>query len=226
MRRALPTLLVAASAIVLLGARPRLPKGPLTWTDPRTGEKKVVSVCQPVIDLYPGPDQDFGPGSIRLSWHAVEHATRYRVQLARDGEFHSILFDRTQSSLDTTTGSLGPGHYWWRVQSIDQFGGWADWSTVNDFRVHAAGEAAKATLHWRPGRLVGLTYRVEISTDPRFKSINASSKTDDAFYVTPPLRRGHYYWRVLTVDEDGKKLDATKPRFFDVHDGFVTYGGE
>lgn len=217
-----------AIAVLLLGGRGfNLGRNPPQHVDPITGEKRVWPTAKTVIDLYPGPDSDFSTSSLKLSWHAAERAERYRVQVARDGAFRDVMLDRTASGLDVTATGLRPGHYFWRVASLDHWGTPSDWSTVNDFEIHPANALGAVKLHWRPSTSVGVKYQVDVARDAKFSGIVATGKTENAFYAPSPLPHGRYYWRVTVFDGDGKKLEVFATKTFDVAEGgIVSYQGE
>ncbi|HVO30078.1 MAG TPA: hypothetical protein VMV18_05055 [bacterium] len=212
---------------LILGARPA-PHGrnPPVRVDPVTGEKRVWPTAKTVIDLYPGPDSHFASSSVKLSWHAAERAERYRVQVATDGAFQSVTLDRTGSGLDVTASGLRPGHYFWRVASLDHWGTPAEWSTVNDFEIRPANALGEAKLNWRPSTSIGVKYQVEVARDAKFSGVVATGRTENAFFTPQPLPHGRYYWRVTTFDGDGKKLEVSATKTFDVAEGgIVTYQG-
>jgi len=184
-----------------------------------------ISAAEVVIDLYPATDSIL-TSAPKLSWHATERAKRYRVQLAGDGDFRSVVLDRTTTDLSVAAGSLRPGRYFWRVQAVDAVGVASAWSTTNDFEMRFPGELGKATLHWRPPPFGALKFVVRIAHDPKLTSIVAEKTTENAFLVTDPLQHGKYYWRVDSLDETGAKVESTPVKAFTVGEGgVVSYEG-
>ena len=59
-----------------------------------------------------------GLTTIRLRWGARTGVFRYRLQLATDGAFHDIVFDRVVNGTEYQITDLAPGRYFWRVAPI------------------------------------------------------------------------------------------------------------
>jgi hypothetical protein len=74
---------------------------------------------------------------VELSWQFDEGASGYRIQVATDSLFHSLVID--DSSLVGTSmyaGPLGLGQkYFWRVQARNPMGR-SDWSVIRGFSVY------------------------------------------------------------------------------------------
>lgn len=66
-----------------------------------------------------GPD---GLAQLPVSWSPVEHAERYRVQLARDARFLDLAASEMTSTRSLTLEKLAPGHYQLRVIAFDAEG--------------------------------------------------------------------------------------------------------
>lgn len=201
-------------------ARPRSPAASSVPAAVADENGKIWSAAEVVIDLYPATDSVFATNSLRLSWHESENARRYRVQLAADGDFRQVLVDRTTADREVATGLLRPGRYFWRVAAIDARGAPADWSTVSDFEIRA-GSTAAVTLHWRPPTFDAARFSVRVARDAAMKDLAFEKTTENAFFVTDPLPRGRYFWRVDTLDVDGKKLESTPVKSFTVGDGGI-----
>ncbi|TWT43873.1 hypothetical protein RAS1_02730 [Phycisphaerae bacterium RAS1] len=69
-------------------------------------------------------------GEVQLSWYPVENADTYKLQVATDADFASVVID-VMTDTSVTTQTLAEGTYHWRVQAIDADGIAADWSPVN-----------------------------------------------------------------------------------------------
>jgi len=77
------------------------------------------------------------PSSSALAWNSTNGATSYRLQIASDAGFGSIVFDKdkitsTSYSLSGITGLTSGTMYYWRVQAVNSVGSSA-FSTVRSF---------------------------------------------------------------------------------------------
>ena len=61
--------------------------------------------------------------SARIQWKAQEHASRYRLQVARDEGFTDMVIDKAVSGNGYLIGGLPEGKYYWRVAPIGGEGG-------------------------------------------------------------------------------------------------------
>jgi outer membrane protein assembly factor BamB len=59
------------------------------------------------------------PTSVTLRWGARPGVSRYRLQLANDGNFADIVFDRVVSGHQYSLNDLPPGRYFWRVAALN-----------------------------------------------------------------------------------------------------------
>jgi hypothetical protein len=59
-----------------------------------------------------------GDTDVHLRWGARPGVARYRLQLATDGSFADIIFDRVVAGSDYQIEGLEPGRYFWRVASL------------------------------------------------------------------------------------------------------------
>jgi hypothetical protein len=156
-------------------------------------------------------------GQLRLQWPVVPGASRYRVQLAPDAEFHSYLVDAESTVPQVDLTAPADGKYWLRVRSIDDLGleGLDAVRTLVQHRL----PAAPALTTPLPGAVTvgdgsvfawsgiepGTRYRVQIARDADFTAIFLEREVGEATQLdidhVPP---GRYFWRVGGVDAQGE----------------------
>ena len=77
-----------------------------------------------------------------LAWYPVPGAVSYRVEVATDDAFASLVLDSSASDAALATGPLAPGHYVWRLRSVGSDGRESAVSEVSGFELRAAGDRA------------------------------------------------------------------------------------
>lgn len=99
--------------------------GPDAWTvfDPPQATPGRRNAYPPVVGLLPLSGAVLRTTSPTLSWYTVAAATQYRVQMAAESVFTTLLLDRSVEATSTSgvttmqlpVGPLAPGRYFWRV---------------------------------------------------------------------------------------------------------------
>ena len=180
----------------------------------------------PPVRLLPPPDLAALPetnsaSQLQLKWPAVPGATRYRLQLAADAEFHSFLVDTQLDAPEIDLPAPADGNYWLRVRPVDELG-LEGHDTVRSFVQHQLPAAPalveplpgadvigdRGAFAWSGGPGAAGHYRVQIARDPEFtqmfleRDMGADTHVDVAH--VPP---GKYFWRVAAVDGRGESGD-------------------
>lgn len=62
------------------------------------------------------------PPRIRFQWASPPTATHFRLQVAKDVDFHNLIIDEQLTEKRFTHGNLAPGAYFWRVSAADAGG--------------------------------------------------------------------------------------------------------
>lgn len=192
-----------------------LAKGYGTVAHAQGGSLKAVA-------LLPAPDLSAltqrAANDLRVRWPALERASAYRVQLSRQSDFASLVLDQRVDTPDFSLPLLPPDTYHLQVRGID-----ADGLEGHDARVSllidgqpeppfvisptpgSVVRQARPKLHWT-GAPQAARYYYEVAADPDFTRVLArgESKQDKAT-VTHELQPGAYYWRVGSIDAQGKK---------------------
>ena len=185
------------------------------------------------IALLPGPDPS---GLPRLFEHVpitfqaspLAGANGYRLQVAADTGFESLLFDDTFGTNVVRGPNLPDGEYAMRLRGIDAQGLEGE-DTTFPFVVNARPEPPilvapppgagvlelRPTLQWAKSAEIQ-HYRLQLARDDEFAELIA----DDAevvvasFTVPRPLEPGNYFWRVATIDEQEGAGPFSDPQAF------------
>lgn len=76
-----------------------------------------------------------------LRWSGQTGATRYRLQIARTGLFGDLMLDKSDiKSSSVQIPGLKPGHYYWRVSSVDASQVESPFSETRKFKIGDAAE--------------------------------------------------------------------------------------
>jgi hypothetical protein len=88
--------------------------------------------------VLPGPGVEIAPpedGRLSLRWTAQPHTARYRLQVARDRGFATVLADVESAEPQVTLEGLAPGLHHVRVQAIGEDGYTGPWGGTQTFTV-------------------------------------------------------------------------------------------
>jgi hypothetical protein len=118
-----------------------------------------------------------------LSWSEPEDARKYRVQLASDPEFATLLHDDIQGTAARFSPGqpLAVGRYYWRTASIDTSGEQGPYSE--------AGEQVQ--------------YQFQMAEDPEFEQITLDKVIGEPRVAMRRPIPETYYFRARTIDSDG-----------------------
>ncbi|MEM7405585.1 MAG: FecR domain-containing protein [Pseudomonadota bacterium] len=177
---------------------------------------------EPPRPLLPAPDFSAFSGLVerlppRVSWPAVAGAQNYRIQVARDASFDTLLYEAISPTAALRGLELADGDYVLRVRAIDP-DGVEGFDAVQPFTLNARPEPPFArapafdstvrdqfaALTWaEPSNAVG--YRVQLATDEAFANVLLTEEITSSTY-TPgvPVEFRQYYWRVATKIADGE----------------------
>jgi hypothetical protein len=185
---------------------------------------------------------DVADGSITLSWDAQPFATKYDVEIYKNGDtawspgnlLAAGYSGNTKVAAWTPTKAFEAGTYAWRVRRVDNLtvgptgSGTAvnndDWSTGKTFTVGAPAPVLVAPDNSSPevdsrvlfdwDAVVGAaSYRVEIATSSAFATPIENITTVMTEYAnTKTLPAGTIYWRVTPLNADGKPMGPSASR--------------
>ena len=152
--------------------------------------------------------------TLTLRWNPALTAQSYRLQVASDAGFSTIVFD--DSTIVDTTKQVGPlGNqvtYYWRVRSKSQVGA-SGYSTPRNFTTFVAAAAPPTpvspannatslptvlTLRWNASTNAS-SYGVQVGTDSTFAGgvyLNDQAVTDTQRVVSGLANATQYFWHV------------------------------
>lgn len=189
--------------------------------------KRVALPAAPKLDAVPELVQ---VPCFRPTWQPVKGAVAYRAMIARDPEQTEILsYQLSQTPAATLCGDED-GTYTLAVQSVDALG-LSGPSATRPFTVRLHPEAPymiqpASDKPYRSGEMIfawasvaeAATYDLEAAGAPDFAQ-PAVRQHGQEVRVTQPLRPGTWWWRVRSVDKDGKTgpwSDAVRFRALDI----------
>jgi len=180
--------------------------------------------------VYPAYLEKLTTSKVTFDWEDTLGATAYKIQLSTKSNFSTLLL--SASSVDSVypyaTKLANNTTYYWRVKA--KVGGvWSGWKPVWQFT--SMDPLAKpvlispppgltlpfktAGLDWEPVTN-GFTYLVQISKLADFSTTYFKTTTDKTEFLTNPLPKGKYFWRVRAIDASGGKGPWSEVRWFKI----------
>jgi hypothetical protein len=167
------------------------------------------------------------PSSLIFDWNPVPSASRYRIRIANDSLFNSIVKDSIISIDSISLSGFEPnGKYYWEVSAINT-GGSSPYSSVWNFHVSPLVPSAPELISPANG-VVGLSptitflwnavstatsYRIKISSDSLFNTIVKDSIiTSDSLTLTG-FTNAQYYWKVASINSGGTGIFSSVWKF-------------
>lgn len=202
---------------------------------------------RPVAPLYqsPAPGAVVPSGSAELRCTEVPGVRWYRIQVAADAQFTTLLRDEQRlSDCRLPIGPLPVGHYFWRIASLLQLpaeqGGQADQGpfappqpfTVAERPATLSLQAMQADdgeptvrLHWpaQPGQ----RFRLQLATaaDAAFAQPTQDTMLDAPTWTGSNLPAAEYLVRIQVLDPSGLESAFSPPRKIRVGSGLRTGAG-
>jgi hypothetical protein len=155
---------------------------------------------------------------LRLPMPPLAGAERFRLGLATDESFRELLFDEVVEAGGAARLELPDGSYMARMRGIEA-DGLEGQDQVWRIEVHARPEPPAPLAPPREGRLRdplpqfgwsqpldARAYRFALATDPDFTApvVETDTLTGTSFTPAAPLPLGTYFWRVGTIDGNGR----------------------
>ncbi len=180
------------------------------------------SPLEPVA-LLPPPDLSSLPAAVyrvpfALQLIPVKGADQYRLQIGREDSFRTLVFDSTFPTVNMLGPDLPDGPYYLRIHGIDSRGleGLDSKHHLNiqahplpPIQIKPLSEAVikitTPTFQWgEPQDAAG--YRFQLARDNQFRQILNDTTELSKTIFTPQLTidPGVYFWRVATIDRNGK----------------------
>jgi len=164
-----------------------------------------------------------------LQWTALSGAAEYRVQVASDSVFATVIDDAVISENQYLATGLGVGTYYWRILAQETGGNAGVWSTEKSFIIAAPqvptlslpgnGSAIRntdtPTLSWSTVESAE-NYHVQIAEHSDFSIFAQQQVMSTTNYTTTSLSAGTYYWRVKGINEIGYEGGFSSVYLFEV----------
>jgi len=162
---------------------------------------------------------------IRLRWQTVADALAYRVQLAADDSFSSLIEDRVVDMPEVSFPDLADGNYALRLRAVDA-DGLEGYDSVIALQVDARPLPPQLqqimpltadpspTLRWQT-LAEASGYLLQMAVDAAFSQIMIDARVESNSYTPAQwLSPGRYHWRVAALDQDGERGPFAAPQSF------------
>jgi len=203
--------------------------GTSNWSDPWSFTTVIVPPSAPTLSS-PSNGAMNQLTTLSLGWRSVEGARSYRLQMAKDSEFATVVLD--DSSITWSSKQVGPLEtnttYYWRVKAKNAFV-YGPWSDVWNFTT-ISGAPPSPTLSYPSDGVVDqlqtlwlgwnaapgvASYHLQVATDVAFtiRVVDDSSITDTSRQLRDLAINTSYYWRVRAKNALGASPWSTVWRF-------------
>jgi hypothetical protein len=174
--------------------------------------------------LLPAPDLQCPSAPVdhalhELSWPPLAGALHYRVQMASDAHFETLLLDQLVDAAHTALPDLPDGTYALRVHgsSADNLEGQDATCSIRivghlkppliiEPQPGSVSRGARPRFRWTESAQAK-SYAWQLSRDPQFTQLleEQSALTGNSVRVSHPLPYGHYYWRIASRGDGGEQ---------------------
>lgn len=211
----------------------------------------IESEAPPVPTPLMPSDTSEAKAETHFDWEDVDDPSlpvTYRLQVASDKDFTSIVLDKKLSDSEYTlteeerlAAVKKEFPYYWRVRAIDSAANESEWSTAESFYVAAPpaptlllpemDSKADAEVYFEWEDVINLspptTYHLQVAPDKNFTSVVLEKKglTQSEYTVTEEEKLAAvkkelpYYWRVKAIDSFANESEWSEPGSF--HVGFT-----
>ncbi len=185
----------------------------------------------PPTKLLPSPDLALLPREIAtvpflLDIPAIPGARSYRIQIAMEKNFTSLLFDKTFPGTNLWGPDIPNGFYFLRINGIDE-NGLEGLYAIHRFkmvahpvppiplspRVDAVVANCQPTFLWSQ-REKTKSYSFQLADNDQFTSVQTEAADDPQYRLQKKLAPGVYYWRLASVDHTGHMGPYGEPQSF------------
>jgi hypothetical protein len=186
---------------------------------------------EPPLPALPAPRAAITGTQVELAWAANKEAQSYRLRLARNADFKTVLRDVPGlKSLSSVQAGLASGIYFWQLASVrvgaDQKEDQGPWGDVRSFELRSVPPEPQppkvgtnaVTFSWlgTPGQ----TFDFEVARDAGFaQMVLQRALTVPSFELLLPLpapSSGRFFVRVRAKDPDGFVGPFGVPQFFEI----------
>jgi N-acetylneuraminic acid mutarotase len=177
----------------------------------------VILLSTPVL-VSPANGAINVPTTVSFDWNSVTGATSYRIQVAADSAFTSVLKDSTVNADSLTLAGFSPNSlYYWKVVAINN-SGTGLYSATYNFRIIIALPSAPVLVSPANGVInlqptisfdwnsvpTATSYRIKVATDPAFTAVVKDSIVNiDSLILTGFSPNSLYYWKVAAINIAG-----------------------
>lgn len=161
---------------------------------------------------------DGDSGQAGFTWEAVDGASKYDFEVARNADFSDVEIKQRLSTSRTSV-KINPGKHFWRVRGVEEDGQAGSWSRVNPLLmpletphgIRVDTTENHTTISWQGN---ATAYRLEFARDADFKTPLFNHKQKGNVTELPRLEPGEYWLRIISLDGDGTLGGVSKPTRF------------
>ncbi len=174
--------------------------------------------------------------NVRFVWTEAADASSYRLQVASDAQFKTLLLDQADiAALEYDTGKLANGNYFWRVATVAQINGAADQGPFGDPQAfNLSPVQAMNPVSDTGGNVVSLSwpsepgqkFLLEIARDVAFTTLFLSKELDQPEISIARPEAGSYFIRVKATDADGYVGAFSATQKLSIFSRWLTGSGE
>ncbi|MDH3452110.1 MAG: FecR domain-containing protein, partial [Gammaproteobacteria bacterium] len=182
-----------------------------------TAARHEFEVLQPPpapLLIAPPDLSDWSDSALTLRWSVPPGMQRFHLQVARDPGFDDLVLDRP-SLRDigfALPDDMPPGHYYWRVASLDAGDAQGPFARPSEFTVYALPVAPDVRLTASSTDVLAFSwaavadadsYRLLLSHDARFREVMLDIETaaTELRVAAPPW--GGYFFRIQSIGAGG-----------------------
>ncbi|HEY4374139.1 MAG TPA: FecR domain-containing protein [Burkholderiales bacterium] len=158
---------------------------------------------------------------VEFAWATIDGGAKYWMQVARDANFNSIVFESKDiaDTKITAPAGLALGDYYWRIRTLlgTDLGPWSDVRVLHLLPPPAVPEppqieGRRIRFSWsgEPGQ----SFVFQVAGDARFEKMVFEEKLTDPKLDKPTPKSGTYYMRYRAIDADGFEGPFTAPQRF------------
>ena len=158
------------------------------------------------------------PSSLTFDWNPVQSASSYRIRIASDSLFNTIVKDSTMSVDSISLSGFAPNaKYYWEVAAINT-GGSSSYSSAWNFRIippvpatpiqiapvnGAPNLTSVVSFDWSSVQYAS-SYRILVASDTGFTAIEKDSMVSVDSLILPGFSPNEtYYWKVSSTNSAG-----------------------
>jgi hypothetical protein len=219
-----------------------LGKGKYFWRVKNESTNDVSEACSfdviyhaDITPVSPKNNESISDNSIDLSWNAINGINKYVLVITKDLSkvVQRLDVDSNSTKIDDPIQVLGPGAYYWRVETKE-----GKVSPYRRFFVYTGNDLVVDSpkqddvirpsdkffiINWNPLPMVK-SYSVMISSNQSFVSSEYANTTNQPFVFIEAMKEGKYYLKVSAVFDNNTKIvtDVIPFSVYDIPDVVVS----